>query len=937
MSDEVFFDTEEKVLAHYGILRKSGRYPYGSGENPYQSHLDFLGYVDQLKKEGFTEKAIAEMLEFKSVAELRQLKSISKDKVRATDAATAFKLREKGLSPTAIGRKMGKSESSVRALLDPSLKEKGEILNTITTNLKDRISDGGYLDVGKGTELHLGISNIKMKTALKALQEEGYKIYYDKAPQLSGKETTLKVLGNPDSTFGDYLKNQDKLKSVASFSEDGGRSFKKIAPPKSVKSNRVGVRYAEEGGAAKDGVIELRRGVADLSLGDSRYAQVRIAVDGTHFLKGMAMYSDDIPDGVDMVFNTNKANTGNKLDAMKKIKQVDGQNDPDLPFGSIIRQKTYLDSKGKEQLSPLNIVGTQKTDFDGTDISTTGEEGGWSRWSQTLSSQMLSKQSPSFAKQQLDLTYKTKQAELEEINSLTNPVVKQELLKKFADGADSSAVHLKAAALPRTANHVILPINSLKDNEVYAPKYNNGERVVLIRHPHGGIFEIPELTVNNRNKEANRVMQNAQDAIGINSKVAERLSGADFDGDTVLVIPQGQGRFVKTAPPLKDLEGFDPRAAYPAYDGMKTIDGGVFKASTGEVEYGSKGPNGQGKQSEMGKVSNLITDMTIKDANQHEIARAVRHSMVVIDAEKHVLNYKQSAIDNGISELKAKYQKGPNAGADTLISLASSEKRDVLARKARPAAEGGPINPETGEKMWKYTGENYTVSKVNKRTGEVIEKIVYKKAPISTKMAETSDAFTLSSGTPIETVYAEHANKLKALANSARKGALEVKKEPRNRSAAEVYAKEVASLDAKLRIAESNSPLERAALSLAKTQVNVKRQAYPNLDKDQLKKVRTAAVTEARIRTGAKKQNIQFTENEWAAVQAHAISASKLKRIIDNADIDQVKELAMPRAQTGLSPAAVSRAKAMAAMGYTQAEIAQQLGVSASTINKAIG
>ena len=43
-------------------------------------------------------------------------------------------------------------------------------------------------------------------------------------------------------------------------------------------------------------------------------------------------------------------------------------------------------------------------------------------------------------------------------------------------------------------------------------------------------------------------------------------------------------------------------------------------------------------QTEMGKISNLITDMTLKGATQDELARAVRHSMVVIDAEKHMIS-----------------------------------------------------------------------------------------------------------------------------------------------------------------------------------------------------------------------------------------------------------------------------------------------------------
>ena len=54
---------------------------------------------------------------------------------------------------------------------------------------------------------------------------------------------------------------------------------------------------------AKEGIIELRKDVADISLGDKKYAQVRIRVGNARaYLKGMAVYSDDIPDGYDIIF-----------------------------------------------------------------------------------------------------------------------------------------------------------------------------------------------------------------------------------------------------------------------------------------------------------------------------------------------------------------------------------------------------------------------------------------------------------------------------------------------------------------------------------------------------------------------------------------------------------------------------------------------------------
>jgi hypothetical protein len=438
----------------------------------------------------------------------------------------------------------------------------------------------------------------------------------------------------------------------------------------------------------------------------------------------------------------------------------------------------------------------------------------------------------------------------------------------------------------------------MKDTEIYAPNYRNGERVVLVRYPHGGIFEIPELTVNNKHPEANRTIKNAKDAVGISSKVAERLSGADFDGDTVLVIPNDKG-LIKTSSPLKGLMNFDPKVSYPAYEGMPKI-------------------SSRTKQMKMGDVSNLITDMTIKGANSDELARAVRHSMVVIDSEKHNLNYKQSYIDNGIADLKKKYQGSERSGAATLISKASSETR-VGIRKER-------IDPTTGKKSYEYTNETYVDRK---------GKTNLKTSP-STKMAETDDAFTLSSGTPMETVYAMHANKLKGLANSARKESINTELVLYSPSAKKTYESEVSSLIAKLNIALKNKPLERQAQLLANSVVAAKRAANPSMDAADLKKIKGQALAEARSRTNAKKQRIDITNKEWEAIQAGAISANTLTQILNNTDLDKVKQLATPRTMSSLTPAKQSKAKAMLASGYTQSEVADALGVSTQAIAKLV-
>lgn len=120
--------------------------------------------------------------------------------------------------------------------------------------------------------------------------------------------------------------------------------------------------------------------------------------------------------------------------------------------------------------------------------------------SKNLSSQFLSKQPIQLIKKQLDLTYADAADEFSEICSLNNPTVKRKLLLDFADECDSAAVHLKAAALPRQSTQVILPLNAMKETEIFAPNYRDGEKVVLIRYPHGGTFEIPELTVNNKTR-----------------------------------------------------------------------------------------------------------------------------------------------------------------------------------------------------------------------------------------------------------------------------------------------------------------------------------------------------------------------------------------------------------------------------------------------------
>lgn len=892
-------------LMHYGTPRHSGRYPWGSGENPYQSSTGLYGMAKQLKSQGMSDKEIAESFGM-STREYKSAYSNAKNEVRAANRAEALRLKDKGYSNTAIGKRMGVNESTVRSWMDEDIAERSSISKNTAKALKSAVDDKKYIDIGGGVENQMGISRTALDNAVKMLKDEGYTVHYIQTEQLgTGHKTSIKVLAPPDTTYSEVWNHKADIEFPGFHSEDKGRTIDKIGKPVSISSKRIKINYAEEGGKDKDGVIELRRGVDDISLGKAKYAQVRIAVDGTHYLKGMAMYRDDMPDGVDIMFNTNKAKGTPMLGEKDNSVLKPMKKDQDNPFGATIKgerelilaQRYYTDKNGKRQQSAINIV---------------NEEGDWNTWRKSLSSQMLSKQSPMLAKKQLKLAYDLKQDEFDSIMKLENPVIRQQLLDKFADGCDSAAVHLKAAGLPRQASKVILPFPSMKENEVYAPSFRDGEEVVLIRYPHGGTFEIPRLKVNNKVPEAKKTLHNAQDAIGINAKVAERLSGADFDGDTVLVIPTSTAK-IKTSKPLDGLKDFDPQRDYKAYPGMPEVKGSGFN-----------------KQQQMGNVSNLITDMTIKGATPDELARAVRHSMVIIDAEKHNLNYKQSAIDNNIAELKEKYQGGKNRGASTIISRASATayvpvRKEITNTKYMTDDEKKRYSK--GEKIYRETGETY----ISKKTGKEIKRISK-----STKMAETSDANTLSSGYMIETVYSEHANKLKALANKARAESRSTEYIPYSKEAHVKYKDQVDSLNSKLNIALKNRPLERKAQLIANAKVKNVYAANPDMDSDDLKKLKGRCLTEARLQTGASKQQIKIEPKEWEAIQAGAISTNKLKSIVQNSDLDVLKQLAMPREMRGVTPAQESRIKVLESRGYTLAEIADAVGVSTSTINNVL-
>lgn len=916
-SDELFLDEDgSEELTHYGTPRHSGRYPWGSGENPYQSLIGFRKHVFSMREQGINDVQIAKSMGM-NTAQLRKSLSRAYNEQKAYEQALAVKLLDKGMSANAAAKRMGLAYNTFKNLVDPTMQKRRNINRENADILKQIVDEKGYVDVGAGSEHQMGISKTRLANIVAMCQEDGYVLYNNiRVRQVTGNhDTTIKVLARPGTTYGDVMAHRNEIPMINDvYSEDRGEHIRKIKPPVSIDPKRVQVVYAEDGGTDRDGLIELRRGVPDISLKDAKYAQVRIAVDKTHYLKGMAVYSDDLPDGVDIRFNTNKHKgtpmLGPKDNSVLKPMKLD---DPENPFGANIKgaekirraQTTYIDKDGNERQSALNIV---------------SEEGTWSEWGRTLASQFLGKQPPKLAERQLQMKYDISKDEYDEIMSLTNPTVKADLLEKFAGQCDRDATHMSAAALPRQATKVLLPVPSLKDDEIYAPGFKDGEHVAMVRFPHGGIFEIPVLTVNNKNKEAKSFMQNAEDACGINGKVAEQLSGADFDGDTALVIPCDNLR-LRTHKPLEGLTTFNPKEQYAYHEGMR-----VMKKS--EI------------QQQMGSISNLITDMTVKGAPLTDIEKAVKHSMVVIDAYKHRLDYKRSEQENGIPELKTKWQGSARSGASTLLSKATSS---VYLNEVQEKRAVSKMTPDE-LKRWK-AGE--VIEEPTNRMGVKLKKTledgtkVWEKVPIQSKvsrMSRTDDAYSLTSGgsrentTQIEAIYADHANRMKALATEARKQARAVPKPNYDASAAKIYSEEVKSLKAKVAIAEKNQPYERRAQGVANLLLKQLLADNPEMTKEDKKKMEGKMLERARKAVGAGKKYIYVEDKEWEAIQRGAISNSLLKKVMKESKPDRIRELALPKSYSGMAPGKVARAKAMLAAGHTQADVADILGVSVSTL-----
>ena len=208
-------------------------------------------------------------------------------------------------------------------------------------------------------------------------------------------------------------------------------------------------------------------------------------------------------------------------------------------------------------------------------------------------------------------------------------------------------------------------------------------------------------------------------------------------------------------------------------------------------------------------------------------------------------------------------------------------------------------------------------------------------------MAEATNALDIASDPknplPMELVYATYANNMKALGNKARLSASKIKAEPVSQAARQAYSKEVESLENKLNIALSNAPYERKAQMVANVVLKAKKENNPNMTDSEKRKKGQQALNAARSRyiPEGKKKRISITEKEMEAINANAINSTKLKSILNNADLDSLRMVSMPKKEKGLSDSKIARAKAMLDSGYyTQADVAEQFGISPTTLRK---
>ena len=704
-------------------------------------------------------------------------------------------------------------------------------------------------------------------------------------------------------------------------------------------------------GIDRDGLMFIRRGVQDLDLGNSTYAQVRINVDDKYYLKGMAAYGDDsmFPDGVDVIFNTNKGSEKG-VGALKELITVKGdksQIDWDNPFGSTVTaegQSYYEDKNGKYKGSELGDKYDPDKTYSLNAVNKLREEQDWDKWSKTISTQMLSKQPIELINQQLDITYGNRVASYEEIKSLENPVIKKLLLNDAAEGFDTDAWDMKADRFVGQQTKVIIPSVTLSDDQCYCPTLKQGEKVALVRYPHAGTFEIPILTNNKRNEECKNVIgTTSTDAICINSTSAEKLSGADFDGDTVTMIPLRGNKIVATET-LKDLQNFDAKKLYQLTPEQIAANPNY----AGKYEFHNKPTtiSARNKGIQMGVVTNLITDISLasdhlpkgvtEEQYMKDITDAVKLSQVVIDAQKHALDIVQAKEDLRFAEINERYRGSATAGARSIISKHKQDYTSEIPEIDRSRFNTGyDVDAKTGEKVYQFTNRQMRDS----NTGQLMydkdgsPKMATERTGVKKLLWEKDSTNLVYDKTNVkEMAYAEYSNKMKALANDARKEAINTKEYKRDADAAKKYANVVSEMAAEYNEVLKNKPLERSAQVLASSNYNQWKRTHTDADDEDCKKMRTILINNERRKLGKTKVVMDINDERWEAIQAHAIAPSKLKDYYSVMDKDKVYQYALPKTKSTISDATKSRVMSLANGNATLADIADTLGISISTV-----
>ena len=947
--------------------RGSGRYGWGTGENPYQREAFGVPMIKELYKQGYDDKGIVKVfrdlgyddLEIDEKLQrygkkdgdiaralgidsykLRAKRSIRSNELEVENTEEAWKLHEEGWKNPKIAAKLGVTEGTIRNYLKNHLAQKENKLFRVADGLQEMVDKKRYLDVGPGGEDGFGTTASNFKTAVALLEERGYHRYplhLNRIGANTDNQLTMQILCPPDVTYKDMRDHMDEIKSVKDYViEDGLPKSNQLGLryPVSVDSNRIEVKFADQGGSDRDGVIQLKRGVEDLGLGSSMYAQVRIAVDGTHYLKGMAVYADpdQFPPGKDIIFNTNKK-SGTPImlddpDAKQVFKHL--EDDPDNPFkaaikvkdGKVVGQWDYTGKDGKEHQSPINVVNF---------------EDNWSEWKKSSPTQFLVNQDPSLIKQQLKIAYDSKVAQFNDIKNYTNPAIKKHLLKEFASECDTAAIELRGAPFLGQQQFAILPVPSLEPNEIYAPMYEEGSKVVSIRYPHQGLIEVVEYTVTHKNKEAKSFMLNAKDAVGIHPNAAKQMSGADYDGDSVVIIPtvSADGKVIndiRKDKAIQELMDFDPNS-------FERKEGDTFKRISKSYQNRM-----------MGVATNLLQDMKTIGAPREDIIDGVKFCYVIIDSWKHDLNWKAAEKQFRIKELKSRYQGNIDPvtgeeknGASTLITRAKSP---IYQPKYN---ELWQPDKNTGEILYKSTPQMKKTWHYDEELGRsVVDGEVPKQEKVP-MMATVKDARELMSGpdhigTPKERLYAKYANDMKALANEVRREMVNTPTLEMNREAKEEYADEVASLKQKLRGIKENAPKERLATviynNIVKTKRNELMEKNPNMSKQErnkeMKKVKRLAAVYSRQAVNAKKPKIDITDREWEAMQSGAVSQGTILDVLLNSDSEKIKQRAMPKNQEYIKDSDILRIKAFLAKPESSrpsyAEIAAIIGCSPSTV-----